>query len=115
MTPAFAASCAALALIGVGAVDYKISTHIEERAFTVTGKERLSKVSGADGNTSTNIVNYVYSEDQAYTVKDSLWLGHFTSSTVYAKIQVGETCVATLSGYRVGLLSMFQNIVKWEC
>ncbi len=111
-----AAAIAVIALFGAaGFASYKIATHIEHKTIAVQSKERLMQVSTNDGKTTTTYRNFVYANDEAYTVEDSLWNGHFTSATIYAKIREGSTCSVTLSGYRVGFLSMFQNIIAAEC
>jgi hypothetical protein len=103
-------------LIGAMAVgSYLIQTHIEHAEINVVSKERLLKVTTNDGNTSSEYQNFVYSDADTYTVRDSLWNGHFTSATVYARIREGSRCRVTLAGYRLGFLSMFQNIIEAEC
>lgn len=102
----------AVAFMGVS---YSISTHTERTTLTIAGKERLMKVSSTESGTSTSYENVVYTDDEVYVVQDSLWLGHFTSATIYARIHVGETCDVLLSGYRFGFLSMKQNIVEANC
>lgn len=95
---------------------YKITTHTEEATITVESKERLLQVSTSENGSSTSSYkNFVYSEDETYVVQDALWLGHFTAGTIYARIKEGVTCRVTLSGYRFGFLSMYQNIIAADC
>ncbi len=92
-----------------------IQKRIEHAEIVVTGKERVSVVeSDRDGKTKTEIHSYVYAENEMYIVEDSAWNWHFTSGTVYAKINTGK-CHVTLSGIRWGLFSMYQNIIDADC
>lgn len=112
---AAAAITIALLFGAVGFASYTIATHLERKTITVQSKERLMQVSTTDGKTTTTYRNFVYASDETYAVQDSLWNGHFMSATVYAKMREGATCDVLLSGYRVGFLSMFQNIIEAEC
>lgn len=99
-----------------GAISYSIQSHIEKTEINVTSKERLLSVTNdGKGNTSSTYRNFVYTDNETYVVKDSVWNGHFTSATVYARVKIGSRCKVTLAGYRVGFLSMFQNIIEVEC
>lgn len=104
-------------LIGGGLyASYTVSRHTEEATITVRSKERLLRVSSnSDGGSTSSYQNFVYTDDEAYTVQDNLWVGHFNARTVWAKIHEGATCKVTLSGYRIGWLSMSQNIIAADC
>lgn len=47
-------------------------------------------------------------------VTDALFAGQFDSSDVYAGIKVGNTYKFDVGGYRIPLLSMYQNIYGYE-
>lgn len=104
-------------LIGGGLfASYKVSTITEEATITVRSKERLLQVSSTEnGGTSSSYQNFVYTDDETYTVQDNLWVGHFETRTVWAKLREGATCRVTLSGIRFGFFSMSQNIIKADC
>lgn len=105
-----------LLFIAAVSVSFKIATHIEHAEIAVVSKERLLKISSSsEGKQSSEWRNFVYTADETYVVEDSMWNWHFTSGTVYARIQEGKRCRVTLSGYRVGFLSMFQNIIAANC
>lgn len=107
---------ATAAIIGAAVfASYKIQTHIETKTIEVVSKERLMSVSSTDGKTKTKFENFVYSEDEVYWVRDSIWNWHFRAMTVYASIPESGTCEVTLSGYRWGYLSMAQNIIDADC
>lgn len=98
------------------AANYAIATHIEHADLDVVSKERLIQLSSnSNGGSSSSMRNFVYTADEAYVVEDSLWNGHFLAGTVYAQIQEGHRCRVTLSGYRFGFLSMYQNIIAADC
>lgn len=93
-----------------------IQRTIESATIEVTGKERLMSVSSSDGDTKTTFKNFVYTTDETYAVKDSLWNWHFRAGTVYAQIPDGDAeCEVVLSGVRWGFLSMYQNIISANC
>lgn len=93
-----------------------IQRHLEETTIHVVSKERLLEVSSNDGKSSSSYKNFVYTDDEAYVVDDSFWNWHFRAGTVYAKIPNGpSTCKVTLSGFRSGFFSMYQNIIAAEC
>lgn len=107
---AVALLCGAMAGFG-----YWNQTHITTVTATVTGKERITEISGSDGETKTVVKNYVYTDLDTYRVKDSFWNGHFRAATVYASIPEKGTCELTLSGHRSGFLSLQQNIIAADC
>lgn len=73
------------------------------QTFTVTGKENVK--SGDSGK------YLVYTDKTTYEIEDSWIFWRWDSSDVYGKIEVGKTYSATLQGYRVPFLSMYQNII----
>lgn len=116
MSTIFTLSAVGVVVGAAALASFAITTHIETREIVVQSKERLMQVTSSDkGVARTSYRNFVYTADEAYTVEDSLWNGHFTSSTVYARLHEGARCKVTLAGYRFGFLSMFQNIIKAEC
>lgn len=46
-----------------------------------------------------------------YTLDDSFWYLQWNTSDIYATIEVGHTYQVKVSGFRIPLLSMYQNIV----
>lgn len=53
----------------------------------------------------------IYTENcGTLTVKDNIFKGFFSSSDVYASIEVGKTYDFDATGFRFGLLSMFPKI-----
>jgi hypothetical protein len=78
-----------------------------EVTITVTDKERIVE-KGEDGGS----YYLVFTEDDAYKNEDALFYGKFKSSSLQAKLKVGETYNVKIYGWRVGFLSMYPNIVK---
>jgi hypothetical protein len=110
----FALSCAMV----VAGVLWSVTLQrtVEDTTLLVTGKERITTVSGTDGNTNTKIKNFVYTDDEVYTVADSFWNWHFRAGTIWARIPEGRsTCQVTLSGKRMGFLSVSRNIIAADC
>ena len=107
-----------VAFFGILALpSYFIQTNIEYTTIDVVNKERLLSVSSdSEGKSRSEYKNFVYTADESYIVKDSLWNWHFRAGTVFAQIPDGKsTCEVTLSGYRWGFVSMYQNIIEADC
>jgi hypothetical protein len=106
----------AIVFLGLaGGVSYAVQTHTEVRTIHVVSKERLLQVDTDKDGSSSSYKNFVYTDNEAYVVQDSLWNGHFTAGTVYAQIHANSNCLVTLAGYRFGFLSMYQNIIAAKC
>lgn len=70
-----------------------------------------SKEAVATGSTGHDY--RVYTSNGTYVVKDH-WIDgtRFNSADVYGRIQTGKDYALTVYGWRVGLFSMFQNIIS---
>ncbi|MBO5138704.1 MAG: hypothetical protein J6B89_03580 [Bacilli bacterium] len=55
-------------------------------------------------------VYLVSCDDQVYKVSDLLFKGKFDSSNIYAKLKIGKKHRLTVTGYRFGWFSSYQNI-----
>lgn len=112
----FGAIVGLLLMSGLAYASYVNASHIERKRIHVESKERLLRVtSDKDGGTSSSYENFVYASDEVYVVKDSLWNGHFRAGTVYARVREKASCNVTVVGYRIGFLSLYQNIIEVEC
>lgn len=83
----------------------------ETYVVTITDKERVNK-----GDSSKYLV-YADSEDGESLVfenTDSLFHGKFNSSNVQGKLKEGKTYELTVVGFRIPILSSYQNIVNVE-
>lgn len=95
-------------IIGAGVVfGVKSAMHTQTRVCTVTAKERVYDMS------SKSRTQRVYTR-QCGTLKvaDSLWDGHFDSADTWGQIEKGHTYRMKTRGLRIGLFSMFPNIVS---
>lgn len=99
-----------IALIIIGGLFYGISGYWNKETVTVQvlDKERIVKMN--DG--STNSYYLIYTDKNTYKLKDDLFYGNFRSSDWYGQIKKDSTYTFNVVGYRVGLLSSYQNIVK---
>ena len=80
-----------------------------DHACAVTDKDH----SYSHSKNSTKSVYRVYTKDcGVFEVQDSFFHGKFRSADTYSSIEVGHSYDFTAYGHRVGLLSMFPNIVK---
>ena len=82
---------------------------------TVTDKQRIVKNNNGDVD-SYYLIFCKDDEENYYEFKneDVFIRGKFKSSTVDNQIEVGETYKFTVVGFRVGWLSWYENIIKFE-
>lgn len=97
-----------LTVIGIFAAT---SFNDTEYTVTVTDKERVV------GNDSSYYL--IFTEDQngevlVFENTDNIFRGKFDSSNIQGELKIGCTYNITVVGYRVPLLSMYQNIIEIE-
>lgn len=82
---------------------------------TVTDKQRIVKNNNGDVD-SYYLIFCKDDEGNYYEFKneDLFIRGKFKSSTVYNQLEIGETYKFTVVGLRVGWLSWYENIIKFE-
>ena len=82
---------------------------------TVTDKQRIVKNSNGDVD-SYYLIFCKDDKGNYYEFKneDLFIRGKFKSSTVYNQLEIGETYKFTVVGLRVGWLSWYENIIKFE-
>lgn len=78
---------------------------------TVTNKERI-----ADGEDSYYLIFCQDDNGNYYEFKneDNFLRGKFDSSTVYNKLEKGQTYKFTVVGFRIGFFSEYENIINFE-
>ncbi len=82
---------------------------------TVTDKERIVK--NDDGDVDSYYLIFCKDDGGNYYEfknEDNLLRLKFNSSSVYNQIEVGETYQFTVVGFRIGLFSWYENIIKFE-
>lgn len=84
----------------------------EDVSFTVTGKERVVT---CDGDGSCQSMYLVFTDNTTYSIQDSLIKARFNSSDIYGRIRENQTCTATAFGWRIGILSSYQNLFDIHC
>ena len=99
------------ALIVIGSIIGGISlyTHTSEYTITITGKERVYQseeskylVFGEDANGSSLV----------FENTDSLFHGKWNSSNIQGQLKEGNTYTIKVYGYRIPILSMYENIIE---
>jgi hypothetical protein len=78
---------------------------------TVTAKDRTS-----DGEGGSDMRIYTQgcndsSEVRVFNVADNVFVGQYASANTYASIEIGKTYNFETRGYRIPVLSLFENIV----
>jgi hypothetical protein len=101
------------AILIVGGLGVKISGYGNKQTITtkVVGKERITNSAG-----SGNIQSYylIYTEAGTLKLEDELLYGNFNSSDWYGQIRQDSTYTFETVGYRIGYLSEYPNIVKFN-
>ena len=106
MSKGFAAIVSLLLVTGAVNTAINFST-VRYETVTITEKERV-----ANGKTAQY---QVWTEkDGVYTVKDDLLQGKFNAADTYGQLKAGNAYKVKVNGFRVGLFSMFPNILEAE-
>ena len=74
----------------------------------VTDKERITMSSG----NSISSVYLIYTDAGVFSLEDDLLYLNFNSSDWYGQIKKDSTYTFTTTGYRIGFLSKYPNIVE---
>lgn len=93
-------------LVAVAIVGYPMAYLSTERdtTITVTDKERI--------NTREDSYYLVFAEEGEFKVDDSLLYFDWRASSRYNALKVDSKCNVTMVGWRLGILSMYPNIVN---
>jgi hypothetical protein len=99
---------AAVIIIGIITFEITSYSHTDTVIGKVEGKERIVFHNGK------NLDSYylIYTNSGTFKLEDDLFRGNFYSSDVYGKIKQDSTYTFKTTGYRVGFLSSYPNIVE---
>jgi hypothetical protein len=97
----------------MGSIAFTISGYSNKQSIKtkVTGKERITD---SDGNGNVYSYYLIFTEAGALKLEDELLYGNFNSSDRYGQIQQDSTYTFHTIGYRIGFMSEYPNIVKFE-
>jgi hypothetical protein len=97
-------------VIIVGSITFGIKSysHTETISAKVEGKERITEQNGK------HLDSYylVYTNKGTLKLEDDLFRGNFYSSDVYGKLRQDSTYTFKTSGYRIGFISSYPNIIE---
>lgn len=82
--------------------------HVTEVKAKVEGKERITESVGDQ----IESFYLVYTDKGTFKLEDDLFRGNFYSSDVYGKIKQDSTYTFKTSGYRIGFMSSYPNIIE---
>ena len=99
----------AIALLVAVTVTVKVQTNINIYTATVTDKSRA--IEGDGYLIFTTLDN---GQIKVFENDDSFLKGKFNSSDVYAQIEIGKTYIFKVYGYRIPLLSWYENITRFH-
>ena len=91
--------------IGLGITGY---ANVNTVTAKVEGKERITEQNGE------HLDSYylVYTDKGTLKLEDDFFRGNFYSSDVYGKLKQDSTYTFKTSGYRIGFLSSYPNIIE---
>lgn len=94
----------------IGSIAFSISAYynVETAVAKVEGKERITESVGDQ----IESFYLVYTDKGTFKLEDDLFRGNFYSSDVYGKIKQDSTYTFKTSGYRIGFLSSYPNIIE---
>ena len=94
----------------IGSIAFSISSYnnVETVTAKVEGKDRITEQSGD----RINSFYLVYTDKGTFKLEDDLFRGNFYSSDVYGKIKQDSTYTFKTSGYRIGFMSSYPNIIE---
>jgi hypothetical protein len=102
-----------LVIVGlVLSIGYNVALLSNQQTVTanVTDKERIVEMS--EGLSDSYYL--IYTNKGTYKLEDNLFYGNFRSSDWYGKIKKDSTYTFDLIGYRIGVTSSYQEIVKFK-
>lgn len=84
---------------------------LETVSVVVQDKERIT--TGVGGNIESKYL--IFTDTETFENTDS-WLAlKFNSSDVYGKLEKGQKCNITVTGFRIPFFSSYRNILSAEC
>jgi hypothetical protein len=97
----------------IGGIAFSISGYSNKQSIKtkVTGKERITS---SDGNGNINSYYLIYTDAGTLKLEDEIFYGNFNSSDWYGQIRQDSTYTFHTIGYRIGYMSEYPNIVKFE-
>ena len=94
----------------IGSIAFGISGYgnVQTVIAKVEGKERITETVG------DRIESYylVYTDKGTMKLEDDIFRGNFYSSDVYGKLKQDSTYTFKTSGYRIGFMSEYPNIIE---
>lgn len=99
----------AIAIVCIFGLSFISYLHTETKTATVTGKEHVIE---NNGEGSIRSFYLVYTDKGTMKLEDDVLRGNWLSSDVYGSLRIDSTYTFTTSGYRIGLLSAYPNIIK---
>jgi hypothetical protein len=102
-----------IGLLTVGSIVFTISGYGNKQTIRtkVLEKEHITK---GDGNGNVESYYLIFTEAGPLKLEDEMYYGNFNSSDWYGQIHKDSTYTFHTVGYRIGFLSEYPNIVKFE-
>jgi hypothetical protein len=99
-----------VAAIIIGGIAFEISSYgnVNTIEAKVEGKERITQSVGNE----IESFYLVYTDKGTFKLEDDMFRGNFYSSDVYGKLKQDFTYKFKTSGYRIGFMSSYPNIIE---
>lgn len=109
---------AVVVVLAIMFIEAMFSFNDTEYTITITGKDRITESSkDSNGNVETSSKYLVFADDEngnsvVFENTDCFIRLKFNSSNVQGQLKEGHRYKITVIGYRVPILSWYQNIIK---
>lgn len=85
-------------------------TYGNEQTIECTVKDKWTKRTSSNGSD----LYLVSCDDEVYEISDLMFKGKFDSANIYAGLEKGKKYKITVTGFRFGFFSMYQNINNYK-
>lgn len=104
----FAVLVVAIVFIGILTAWYQLGT-VQSVTFTVQDKT-IKVTNDGEGNSESKYM--IYTSSGVFENTDALFHGKWRSSDIYGQLRRKRQYTCKVYGWRIGFLSMYQNIIK---
>lgn len=97
-------------IVAISFLGFQIEYGNEREVICTVNEKWIKRASGEDKKD----MYLVSCGDEVYKITDLFFKGKFDSSNIYANLKVGKKYKLTVTGYRFGYFSSYQNINDYE-
>ncbi len=97
-------------IVAIAFLGFQMEYGNEREVICTVNEKWIKRASGEDKKD----MYLVSCGDEVYKITDLFFKGKFDSSNIYANLKVGKKYKLTVTGYRFGYFSSYQNINDYE-